>query len=107
MAAIIRQVRLAVQAGDKDKVATLKRKLPLFIFMAGGIDESTNAKGVTDTWRKQEHTHLNGLVMIDFDHVENPLEKGREIYSRYAERCCILLCHVTPSGQAQIGRAHV
>ena len=99
MAAIIRQVRLAVQAGDKDKVATLKRKLPLFIFMAGGIDESTNAKGVTDTWRKQEHTHLNGLVMIDFDHVENPLEKGREIYSRYAERRCILLCHVTPSGQ--------
>ena len=68
-----------MKAGNKDKVAALKKKLPLFIFMAGRIDESTNAKGVTDTWRKQEHTYLNGLVMIDFDHVAplTPPEGGK------------------------------
>ena len=47
--------------------------------MAGRIEESTNAKGVKDTWRKQEHTYLNGLVMIDFDHVAplTPPEGGK------------------------------
>jgi hypothetical protein len=37
------------------------------------FEESTNNKGVTGCWRKQEKAHLNGLVVSDFDHLdENP-----------------------------------
>lgn len=96
-------MRLAANAGDKDKVAALKKKLPLFIFMAGRIEESTNAKGVKDTWRKQEHTYLNGLVMIDFDHVAETrngcFEIAHNIIAKFGGERGILLVHVTPSGK--------
>lgn len=49
-----------------------KRKLPAVCYMAT-FEESTNDKGITARWRKQEKALLNGLVVSDFDHLdENP-----------------------------------
>ena len=52
--------------------ASLKRKLPAFIFQAT-FDETTSKSGKTGAWRKQAATRLTGLVVMDIDHVENPL----------------------------------
>ena len=49
-----------------------KRNLPAVCYMAT-FEESENDKGVKGCWRKQEKAHLNGLVVSDFDHLdENP-----------------------------------
>ena len=52
--------------------ASLKRKLPAFIFQAT-FDETESAKGKIGRWRKQAATRLTGLVVMDVDHVEDPL----------------------------------
>ena len=51
--------------------ASLKRKLPAFIFQAT-FDETTSKAGKVGTWRKQSATRLTGLVVMDIDHVEDP-----------------------------------
>ena len=49
-----------------------KRNLSAVCYMAT-FSPSTNAKGIEACWRKQETAHLNGLVVSDFDHLdENP-----------------------------------
>ena len=49
-----------------------KRKLPAVCYMAT-FEESTNDKGITARWRKQEKALLTGEVVSDFDHLdENP-----------------------------------
>ena len=58
-----------VRAGE----ASLKRKLPAFIFQAT-FDETTSKTGKTGAWRKQSATRLTGLVVMDIDHIENPRE---------------------------------
>ena len=49
--------------------ASLKRKLPAFIFQAT-FDETTSKAGKTGAWRKQAATRLTGLVVMDIDHIE-------------------------------------
>ena len=80
--------------------ATLKRKLPAFIFQAT-FDETKSAKGKIGRWRKQAATRLTGLVVMDIDHVEDPLtlyqgwvEKGLDW-----EKLDIELIYITPSGK--------
>ena len=51
--------------------AAWKKRLPAFIFQAT-FDVTTSKSGKTGTWRKQAATRLNGLVVMDIDHVENP-----------------------------------
>ena len=58
--------------------ASLKRKLPAFIFQAM-FDETASAKGKVGRWRKQAATRLTGLVVMDIDHVENP----REVFEKW------------------------
>ena len=53
--------------------ASLKRKLPAFIFQAT-FDETESKTGKRGAWRKQAATRLTGLVVMDIDHVENPRE---------------------------------
>ena len=81
--------------------ASLKRKLPAFIFQAT-FDETTSKTGKTGAWRKQSATRLTGLVVMDIDHVDNP----REVFERWhlatddrTKRTGILLVYVTPSGK--------
>ena len=80
--------------------AQLKRKLPAFIFQAT-FDETTSKSGKVGTWRKQAATRLTGLVVMDVDHIENPLT----LYQGWVEKGLdwkklgILLIYITPSGK--------
>ena len=58
--------------------ASLKRKLPAFIFQAT-FDESTSKTGKVGAWRKQSATRLTGLVVMDIDHVDDP----RALFDRW------------------------
>ena len=80
--------------------AALKRKLPAFIFQAT-FDETASPKGKKGAWRKQAATRLTGLVVMDLDHVENPLslyqgwiEKGLDL-----KALGIVLIYISPSGK--------
>ena len=77
--------------------ASLKRKLPAFIFQAT-FDETESKKGRVGRWRKQAATRLTGLVVMDVDHVENPQEKYMEWKALDFGKLGILLVYVTPSG---------
>ena len=77
--------------------ASLKRKLPAFIFQAM-FDETQSKKGKMGRWRKQAATRLTGLVVMDVDHVENPQEKFLEWKVLDFGKLGILLVYVTPSG---------
>ena len=80
--------------------AALKRKLPAFIFQAT-FDETTSKAGKVGAWRKQSATRLTGLVVMDIDHVENPLT----MYQGWVEKALdfkklgIVLIYITPSGK--------
>ena len=80
--------------------AALKRKLPAFIFQAT-FDETASKAGKVGRWRKQAATRLTGLVVMDIDHVEDPMtlyqgwvEKGLDW-----EKLGIELIYITPSGK--------
>ena len=80
--------------------ACLKRKLPAFIFQAT-FDETESAKGKVGRWRKQAATRLTGLVVMDIDHVDEPLT----LYQGWVEKGLdwkqlgIELIYITPSGK--------
>ena len=83
--------------------ASLKRKLPAFIFQAT-FDETESAKGKIGRWRKQAATRLTGLVVMDVDHVESEELRVKseefaaaDVKQRAAE-LGILLIYITPSG---------
>ena len=83
--------------------ASLKRKLPAFIFQAT-FDETESAKGKKGRWRKQAATRLTGLVVMDVDHVEREelRVKSEEFaaadFKQRAAELGILLIYITPSG---------
>ena len=83
--------------------ASLKRKLPAFIFQAT-FDETESAKGKMGRWRKQAATRLTGLVVMDVDHVESEelRVKSEEFaaadFKQRAAELGILLIYITPSG---------
>ena len=80
--------------------ASLKRKLPAFVFQAT-FDETASKSGRTGRWRKQSATRLTGLVVMDIDHVESPREKFEEWIVQTTPtppNLGILLIYITPSG---------
>ena len=65
-----------------DKKSQLKQELPAWVFSAGFISKSDKTlKGDTRPchaeWRKSEYAQLNGLVMMDVDHIK-PLSNSPE-----------------------------
>ena len=84
--------------------ASLKRKLPAFIFQAT-FDETESKAGKVGAWRKQAATRLTGLVVMDIDHIENPREVFESWHLATDDRTDrtrkndILLVYVTPSGK--------
>ena len=87
-----------INAYRDTKKASKKSHLPVCCFQAS-FGLSINKKGVEATWRESTAAHLTGLVVIDLDHVENPLEiidriLGRDDFSELG----IMLIYITPSG---------
>ena len=87
--------------------ARYKNCLPAFCFQAN-FDETEKevknrntgeTKKVKARWSVQKATNLTGLVVLDIDHVENPLE----IYERWKSfdfnQLGILFVFITPSGK--------
>ena len=111
----VREAREALARGDKKTYDAKKKGLPLAIFI-GTFEESVKVvenkntgekKDVKGCWRLQKHCRLNGLCVIDFDHVdenENEKKSLREIWDEaYAklsdeDKARILFVFVTPSG---------
>ena len=83
--------------------ASLKRKLPAFIFQAM-FDETLSKTGRVGRWRKQSSTRLTGLVVMDVDHIESEelSVKSEEFaaadFKQRAAELGILLIYITPSG---------
>ena len=92
----------------------LKKSLSFVIFIATYI-ETASASGKLGCWRKQAACRLNGLCVIDFDHVDEGVqttpgpsysggERLREIweeaYNKLSDedKARILLVYITPSG---------
>ena len=81
--------------------AALKRKLPAFIFQAT-FDETTSKAGKVGAWRKQAATRLTGLVVMDIDHIDDPLGLVNEKLEMSNEKWAalgVLLVYITPSGK--------
>ena len=85
-AEVARRVERARGFYAEDKGAYTKEKngLPGFIFSCSGFipHEYTDTKGVKhpkDTWAHQEYGILNGLFMVDLDHVEDPRQLWHDI----------------------------
>ena len=100
--------RQLLAAGDRKGYDTKKRSLPAFIFMATMMpNRGKDGQRPEGAWRLQSAVRLNGLVMLDFDHLQQtvgktPLEVFNEIPSHWFDdtscRQAILLVHRTPSG---------
>jgi hypothetical protein len=83
--------------------AAWKKRLPAFIFQAT-FDETVSKSGRTGHWRKQAATRLNGLCVLDVDHLgsEELRVKSEEFaadgFRQRAADLGILLVYITPSG---------
>lgn len=114
IAEIRRQQNIIMNCNDKSspvykdaskKKAIIKCQLPGFIFQCVGmerwhkIDSKKNDWG-EGFWRSQEHSILNGLAMIDIDHIDNPLELFKDKIHPWMEshEGVIQLVYITPSG---------
>jgi len=78
----------------------LKKSLPFVIFIATYV-ETASASGKLGCWRKQAACRLNGLCVIDFDHIEGDCrEIWAEAYDKLSDedKARILLVYITPSG---------
>ena len=115
----VKEAREALARGDKSGYDRKKKGLPLVIFI-GTFEESVKVienkktgekKEVNGCWRLQKHCRLNGLCVIDFDHVtpsqppqgeENKTvrEIWEEAYAKLSDedKARILFVFVTPSG---------
>ena len=106
---LLKEAREALAKGDKKTYDAKKKSLPFVVFIAT-YDESekvfenkktgekTTRKGL---WRNQKYCRLNGLCVIDFDHIEGDVRKvWEEAYDKLSEedKRRILFVFVTPSG---------
>ena len=114
------QYGLSTEQGRKwhDECARQKKKLPAFVFMAGGVATTKNRAGREGQWRVAKAITLNGLCMLDVDHLddakatfgqltarlfgfcEQPMveETKQSLNKGWEEKYGVLLIHITPSG---------
>ena len=105
----VKEAREALARGDKNGYDNKKKGLPFVIFIAT-YDESDKTFENKQTgekttrrgkWRNQKFCRLNGLCVIDFDHVEGDVRKvWEEAYSKLSDedKSRVLFVFVTPSG---------
>ena len=106
---LVKEAREALEKGDKATYDRKKKQLPFVIFIATYEEwdkvfvnkethEETTKRGC---WRSQEHCKLNGLCVIDYDHIEGDVRKvWDEAFNKLSEedKQKILFVYVTPSG---------
>ena len=105
----VKEAREVLARGDKSAYDNKKKSLPFVIFIAT-YDESdmtfeNKQTGEKTTkrgqWRNQKYCRLNGLCVIDFDHVEGDVRKvWEEAFAKLSDedKARILFVFVTPSG---------
>ena len=80
----------------------LKKSLTAFQFSCYLFDEATvktkDGKTKKGPRRKLVGCHLNGLVMLDIDHVENPMEVWEKLQANEELMKRVVLVHITSSG---------
>ena len=75
----------------------LKDNLTAFIFSCYEFDATETAKGTMFRHRRLADCHLNGLVMLDIDHVDNPLEVYDALKANQELMARTALAHITSS----------
>ena len=110
------------------KITSIKSGLPVMMYQAT-FDETTSKNGYKGRWRKQSAARLNGLFILDIDHVEDPQKtfnkwlydygkrkleslpteqklrlagieiKTQDMIPAWSKDLGILLVHITPSGR--------
>ena len=110
----VKEAREALARGEKSAYDKKKKGLPFVIFIAT-YDESDKEFENKQTgekitrrgcWRNQKYCRLNGLCVIDFDHVDEgvqttPLrEIWKEAYGKLSDedKARVLFVFITPSG---------
>ena len=80
----------------------LKKSLTAFQFSCYLFDEATvktkDGKTRKGPRRKLVGCHLNGLVMLDIDHVDNPMEVWEKLQANEGLMKRVVLVHITSSG---------
>ena len=76
----------------------LKENLPAFIFSCYEFDATETGKGQPFCHRRLKDCHLNGLVMLDIDHVENPMQIWWQLREMKEMMERVALVHITTSG---------
>ena len=80
----------------------LKKSLTAFQFCCYQFDEATvktkDGKTKKGARRLLKGCHLNGLVMLDIDHVDNPMEVWVKLQKCEALMARVVLVHITSSG---------
>lgn len=96
----IQNIRQLRQQGKGKEAQELKNSLPAIIFVADNFSETVNKYGKKGMWRCQAASHLNGLAVLDADHLE---EQPAQIHARWTtERLKALgvyLVFITSSNQ--------
>ena len=87
---------------DADKLLAfaqeLKENLPAFIFSCREFDKTDSSKGKPFSHRRLADCHLNGLFLLDIDHVVNPMEIWWKLREDEELMKSVALVHLTSSG---------
>jgi hypothetical protein len=75
----------------------LKDNLTAFMFSCYEFDATPTANGNPFCHRRLADCHLNGLVMLDIDHVDNPLEVFEALKANQELMARTALVHITSS----------
>ena len=68
-----------------------------FIYSCYEFDETQTEKGKAFRHRRLADCHLNGLVMLDIDHVENPMQIWYQLRDNQELMARVKLVHITSS----------
>lgn len=107
VAEIRRLYKTFQETGDKaykEKADEHKRTLPGACFQAADFAVSTGTKkynmGKRGRWREMRYAYLNGLVVIDADHIKNPRELFEHIQAQFdLKEEGVVLVFLSASGQ--------
>ena len=87
---------------DADKLLAfaqeLKENLPAFIFSCREFDATETSSGRQFCHRRLADCHLNGLFLLDIDHVVNPMEIWWKLREDQELMKSVALVHLTSSG---------